>query len=132
MVVVEVREERVGHVDRAMAALDQPVMRARTVIPDDEIAADFDEISGALPRQRRRGRAGAEQRDGQRSRRFRCGAGACAWSAAAANRRGGERGDEVSAFHDNLEAGITSPTVAATNIFASLSCTRVHGFYYAA
>ena len=51
----------------AMAALDQAVMRAGTVIPDDQIAADLDEIPRALSRQGRSGRAGAEQRDAQRA-----------------------------------------------------------------
>ena len=45
VVVVEMGEERVGDVDRAMPALDQPLMRAWPVVPDDEIVADFDEIA---------------------------------------------------------------------------------------
>ena len=49
-----------------MAALDQPLMRAGTVVPDDQIAADLDEIARALAGQRRRRRAGAEQRDRER------------------------------------------------------------------
>ena len=72
MVVVEMREERVCDIDRPMTALQQPVMRAGSVVPDDEIAADFDEIAGALTLQRRRWRAGAEQRDAERLRRRRC------------------------------------------------------------
>ena len=36
MVVVQMREERVRDVDRAMAALEQPVMRAGAVVQDDE------------------------------------------------------------------------------------------------
>ena len=67
VVVVEVGEERVGHVDRAMAALDQALMRAGAVVPDDEIGANLDQVSGTLPRQRGRRRAGAEQRDGERA-----------------------------------------------------------------
>ena len=50
VVVVEVREEGVRDIDRAMAALDQAMMRAGAVIPDDEIAADLDEVARALPR----------------------------------------------------------------------------------
>ena len=49
VVVVEVGEERVRRVDRAMSALDQALMRARPVVPDDEIVADLDQIAGALP-----------------------------------------------------------------------------------
>jgi hypothetical protein len=71
MVVVEVREERVGDVDRPMAALQQAVMRTRSVVPDDQVVADFDEIAGALSCERRRWRAGAEQGDAERLRRRR-------------------------------------------------------------
>jgi len=46
---MEVREERVRDVDRAMAALDQPMVRAGAVIPDDQIVADLDQVSRALP-----------------------------------------------------------------------------------
>jgi hypothetical protein len=42
MVVVEMREEGVSDVDRTMAALQQPVMRAWPVVPDDQIVARFD------------------------------------------------------------------------------------------
>ena len=63
VVVVQVGEERVRGVDRAMPALDQALMRAWPVVPDDEIVADLDEIAGALTDQRRRRRAGAEQRN---------------------------------------------------------------------
>ena len=71
MVVVEMREERVRDVDRTMAALQQPVMRAGSVVPDDHVVADLDQIAGALTVQRRRWRAGAEQRDAERLRRRR-------------------------------------------------------------
>ncbi len=71
MVVVEMREERVCDVDRTMAALQQPVMRPGSVVPDDHIVADLDEITGALTVQRRRRGAGAEQRDAERLRRCR-------------------------------------------------------------
>src|SRR2546427_1079944 len=71
MVVVEMREERVRDIDRTMAALKQSVMRTGSVGPDDHIVADLDEIAGTLTIQRRRWRAGAEQRDADRSRRCR-------------------------------------------------------------
>jgi hypothetical protein len=48
MVVMKMREERVCDVHRTMSALEQPVMRARSVVPDDHIVTDFDEITGAL------------------------------------------------------------------------------------
>jgi hypothetical protein len=64
---VQVREERVRDVDGAAAAFDQPLVRAGAVIPDDHVAADFDQVAGALARQRRRRRAGAEQRHRYRS-----------------------------------------------------------------
>ena len=57
VVVVEMREERVCDVDRTMAALQQPVMRTGSVVPDDHIVADLDEIARALTVQRRRWRA---------------------------------------------------------------------------
>ena len=69
VVVVEMREERVRDVNRTMAALQQPVMRAGPVVPDDHIVADLDEVAGALTIQRRRRGAGAEQRDAERLRR---------------------------------------------------------------
>ena len=102
VVVVEVREERVRDVDGAMAALDQPMMRAGTVIPDDQIGADLDQVAGALPRQRRRRRAGAEQRDGQRLRRRGrlCGVIIRGRERRGQARRGRERADEFPAIHD--------------------------------
>jgi len=51
MVVMEVAEERVRHVDRVMPALQQPVMGAGTVIQHDDVAANFDEVAGALARE---------------------------------------------------------------------------------
>src|SRR5262249_55250241 len=63
MVVVEMREERVADVDRPVAALQEPVMRAWPMIPDDQIVADFDQVARALTLERRRRRAGAEQCD---------------------------------------------------------------------
>ncbi len=41
----------------------QPMMRARTVVHDEQVVADVDEVAGALPLERRRRRAGSEQRD---------------------------------------------------------------------
>ena len=63
VVVVQMAEERVGDVDGAMPALDEPVVGAGAVVHHDKVAADLEEVAGALPRQRRRRRAGAEQRD---------------------------------------------------------------------
>ena len=48
MVVVEMREERVRDVDRTASALHQPLMGPRTMIEDERLAADFDEVAGAL------------------------------------------------------------------------------------
>ena len=63
VVVVQVAEERVRHVDGATPALEQPVVRAGAVVDHEDVAADVDEVARALPRERRRGRAGAEQGD---------------------------------------------------------------------
>ena len=63
VVVVQVAEERVADVDGAMAALEQPMVGARAVVHHDEVAADLEEIARALAAERRRGRAGSEQRD---------------------------------------------------------------------
>jgi hypothetical protein len=60
---MQVAEEDVAHIDGAMAAFDQPMMRARAMVHDEEIAADLEEIAGTLARQRRRGRSGAKQRN---------------------------------------------------------------------
>jgi hypothetical protein len=68
MVVVQVREERVSHIDGAVPGLEQPMMRARSVVHDDEIVADFDEISGALSLERRGRGSGPEERDRRRFR----------------------------------------------------------------
>jgi hypothetical protein len=48
VVVVEMREERPRDVDRTASALHQPLMRPRTMIEDQRLTADFDEIPGAL------------------------------------------------------------------------------------
>ena len=61
VVVVQMAEERVRHLDGAPAGLEQPMVRAGTVIEHDHVAADVEQIAGALAGQRRRGRAGAEQ-----------------------------------------------------------------------
>jgi hypothetical protein len=63
MVVVKMAEERVGHIHRAPPAFEQPVMRARSMIHDDDVAADFEEIARALSLERRIGRPGSEQCD---------------------------------------------------------------------
>src|SRR5688572_21224741 len=68
VVVVQVAEEGVGHVNGAMPALHQPVMCARTVIHHDQVRVHREEIARTLPRQRRRRRARAQQRDSQRVR----------------------------------------------------------------
>src|SRR5687767_14560365 len=68
---MEMRKERVRHIDGAVAALDQTVMRARTVIPDDQIGADINQVARALSLERRRGCSSAEQSDRQRPRRRR-------------------------------------------------------------
>jgi hypothetical protein len=52
MVVVEMGEEGMRHLDRPASGLQQPVMRARAVIPDDDVAAGFAEIAGTLTVQR--------------------------------------------------------------------------------
>ena len=48
VVVVEMGEERPRHVDRTASALHQPLMGPRTMIEDQRLAADFDEVAGAL------------------------------------------------------------------------------------
>src|SRR5262245_8226500 len=63
MIVVQVADERVAHVYGAMTALDEPVVRAGSVVHHDEVASDFDEVTRALSRERRRGRPGSEQCD---------------------------------------------------------------------
>ncbi len=59
MVVVQMAEKHVRHIDRALAGFEQPVVRARTVVHDDDVGTDFDEVAGtrALQRRRRRARA---------------------------------------------------------------------------
>jgi hypothetical protein len=42
---MQVAEERMRHVDGPAPALEQPVMRARTMIQDEQIASDLDEIA---------------------------------------------------------------------------------------
>ena len=104
MVVVQVGEERMRHVDGAVSALDQPLMRAGAVIPHDEIRADLDQITRTLSLQGGCGRSGAEQRDRERlglGRRRRT-----RWSllfdrARRGGGRDGQAGDEVSAVHAN-------------------------------
>ena len=48
VVVVEMREERPRDVDGTASALHQPVMGPRTMIENQRLAADFDEVAGAL------------------------------------------------------------------------------------
>jgi hypothetical protein len=84
---MEVREEDVRDVHGAPPALEQSVMRVGTVIHDDSITTDFDEISGPDALERWCWGPGAEERDfrrpgGLRLRRFewfleecRCGGG---------------------------------------------------------
>ena len=61
MVVVEVAQEDVGDVHRPGARLDESVVGSGPVVHDDAVVADLDEIAGACPLERRRGRSGAEQ-----------------------------------------------------------------------
>ena len=80
VVVMKMREECVGDVDSAMPALDQAVMRARSVIPDDEVRADFEEVARALPLHRRCRRSRPKQCDRQRlGGRRRCAGGGRSW-----------------------------------------------------
>jgi hypothetical protein len=46
---MQVREEHVVHIDSAVPTLHEPMMRTGAVIHDDEIIADLEEVSGALP-----------------------------------------------------------------------------------
>ena len=66
VVVVQMAEEDVRDVDRPMPALEQPMMGAGAVIENDRLAADLDEVAGALPVERRRWRSRAEQRNAHR------------------------------------------------------------------
>ena len=61
MVVVQMREERAGHVHGATPALEESMMRARTMVEHEQFAADFDQVAAALSLERRCRRAGAEQ-----------------------------------------------------------------------
>ena len=45
VVIVKMGKERVCYVDRSMSALDEAMMRTRPVVPDDEIAADFNQVA---------------------------------------------------------------------------------------
>lgn len=97
MVVVQVREERVVHIDGAVPALDEPVVGAGPVVHDDDGFADFEEIPRTLPFERWRGRTGSEQRDLEglpRQLRIRQ---ACL--KAHGSRGSREGGDEGSSFH---------------------------------
>ena len=101
VVVMEVREKRVGDIDGAMAAFDQAMVRAGAVIPDDEIGADLDQVSGALPVERWRGGAGPEERDAEGPRRpRRCRGGALVGrSARRGDRSCCDRRDEFPSVH---------------------------------
>jgi len=59
VIVVQVAEEEMRDVGRADAEFQQPVMRAEAVVEHDAIAADFYQIAGAHPPQRRRRRSGS-------------------------------------------------------------------------
>jgi len=100
VVVVEMGEEGVRRVDRAMPALDQALMRSRPVVPHEEIVTHFDEVAGALTGQRWRRRPGPEQGDGQRSGGWFLRA---RWTllvdCGREGRRRGQRRDEVSSLH---------------------------------
>ncbi len=63
MVVVEMREKGVRHLHGPASALEEPMMGARTVIEDDHVVGDIDEITGALSSERRTWGAGTEKRD---------------------------------------------------------------------
>ena len=78
-------------------------MRARTVVPDDEIVADLDEVARALPDQRRRRRSGPKQRDRQRLRLGRRLRPARLVRHVGGNgRRDGKRRDELPALHRDV------------------------------
>ena len=61
MVVVIVREEQMRDVGCLVAGFKKPMVRARSVIDDDHIAARIEEIAGALAAQGRSRRSGPEQ-----------------------------------------------------------------------
>ena len=65
VVVMQMAEEHMADVDRTTSTLHEALMRAGAVIQDDHIIADFEEVPGALSRERRRGSSGAEQSDFQ-------------------------------------------------------------------
>src|SRR5262245_56095351 len=60
VVVVQVTDERVAHVNGPMPALDEAVVSAGAVIHHNEVVADFDEITRTLSLERRRGSSGSE------------------------------------------------------------------------
>jgi hypothetical protein len=45
MVVVQVTEKDVSDVDCALSGLQQPMVSAGTVIHDDDVVPDFDEVA---------------------------------------------------------------------------------------
>jgi hypothetical protein len=48
MVVVEVREERVAHIYGTAARFQKPLVRTGSVIHDDDVAADFEQVPRSL------------------------------------------------------------------------------------
>ena len=69
VVVVIVREEQVRDVGCFVPGFEQPVVRTRTMIDDDHVAARIEEIAGALPAQRGRRCPGPEQKQFHRNLR---------------------------------------------------------------
>src|SRR5205085_12428721 len=63
MVVVQVREEDVGHLRRLHSRLEQPVAGARAEVEEDLAAAGLDQVPGAHALERRRGCASTEETD---------------------------------------------------------------------
>src|SRR5262245_20757144 len=57
VVVMQVADEGMAHVNGSMPALDEPVVSAWAVIHHDQVVADLDQITRALARKRRRGRS---------------------------------------------------------------------------
>ena len=66
VVVVMVAEERVRHLGGREAELQQSMVRAEPVIEHEVVGADLQQVAGAHPPRRRRGRAGAEEPESHR------------------------------------------------------------------